>query len=90
MSDRKIIINEEAFRQVGNNNTVKLLLYILDNRSIDNNFISTYNDIVLNTGITYSSVFTCMKKLEKLGFITKIYDTIYKVNSEIIKRGEKI
>lgn len=87
MSDKKIIIDEEVFLQVGNNNTVKLLVYIINNISIDNSFISTYKDIIANTGITYSSVYTCMKILEKLGIITKLHETVYKVNTEIIKRG---
>ena len=73
---------------IGNQKT-KLAFWILDNLDRENKLTMTYRQISEKSGISYQTVSRTMKSLIKSNFLQQINQGAYRVNPDVIFKGNR-
>lgn len=73
---------------INNSKQLDVVFYVLDNTDPANNlYIGTIRKTVEMTGISYGTVATIFKKMQKVDMIVKVSNGVYKVKPNLLMKG---
>lgn len=71
------------------NKKMKVVTYIMQNRTNDNLFTKTQMEIEQESGVSRKTVHKTLKALQEADFTAKIHSGLYRVNPDVIFKGTR-